>query len=83
MAKRMTKKKKILVDYTATWGREFIVDEDATDGEIDDVVQADWDKMLWSTSEGFHELSIESDYDEKLNDDLRKKGHLEITEDDE
>ena len=42
----MSKKKKIIVDYTATWGREFIVDEDATDGEIDDVVQADWDNML-------------------------------------
>ena len=79
----MSKKKKIIVDYTATWGREFIVDEDATDGEIDDVVQADWDNMLWNTSEAFHDLSIESNYDEKLNDDLRKKGALEITEDDE
>ena len=79
----MSKKKKIIVDYTATWGREFIVDEDATDIEIDDVVQADWEDMMFSIAEGSCDWEIDYDYDEKQNDDLRKYGHLKITEDDE
>ena len=79
----MTKKKKILVDYTATWGREFIVDEDTTQDKIDKLIEDDWGDMMFSIVEGSCDWDIKSDYNEEMNDDLRKKGHLEITKDDE